>query len=331
MPLIECIPNISSAEPAVLDRVRQALHGPGVWLLHTDPGSGANRTVFTWVVEASRAIEVGCAFAEAVIQAIDMTRHKGAHPRIGALDVFPFVPIEGLDLEQTDVLARQVGRFIGEELGVPVYLYEHSASAEYRRGLAAIRKGGYERLPHKLADPAWQPDYGPAQFVPRSGATVLGARPFLVAYNLNLECTDLGKAKAIAHEVRSLGPCGPYRLPAARAIGWYIPEYGRCQVSMNLHRLEITGLASAFQTVSAVAAAHGTRVTGSELIGLVPKAALVQAGRELTAQPLLPEAEAIAEAIARLGLDELAPFLPAKRILEERLAVVQAAPSEYTP
>jgi glutamate formiminotransferase/formiminotetrahydrofolate cyclodeaminase len=289
------------------------------------------------VVEA--AVRAGKAAAEH----IDMTRHHGAHPRFGAMDVCPFVPVRDITMGEVADLAREAGRRLGEA-GLTVFLYEAAASALHRQNLAEVRAGEYEGLAAKLADPLWQPDFGPAGFQPRTGATAVGAREFLVAYNVNLNTTSTRRANAVAFDVRErgrvkrvgdpltgeivVGPGGepeyePGVLPGVKAIGWFIEEYGIAQVSMNLTDVAVTPIHVAFEAVADSAAARGMRVTGSEVVGMVPLRALLDAGRFYLARQHrsqgIPDEEVVHIAVRSLGLDEFAPFDPQERVIEWRL------------
>jgi glutamate formiminotransferase/formiminotetrahydrofolate cyclodeaminase len=318
--------------------------GAGVTLLDSDPGAATHRTVVTFVGAPEPVCEAAFRAIRMAGQLIDMRQHQGEHPRMGATDVCPLVPVSGCTLEDCARWATALGRRVGQELGIPVYLYEASATREERRNLATVRAGEYEGLGRKLADPQWQPDFGPAVFsedVQRSGATVIGAREFLVAWNINFNTTDKTLAHEVALTVRESGrfarnPDGtlkrdtngskvhqPGLLKSVKAVGWFIPEYRRAQLSMNLTSFRETPLARAFEVVEAEAAKLGLRVTGSELVGLVPLEALLEAGRHfLRKQGRLAaasEAELIRTATISLGLDELAPFVPEDKVVEYRV------------
>jgi glutamate formiminotransferase len=344
MRLVECVPNISEGRRReVYEAVAQAAAAVrGVTLLNVDPGAETNRTVITFVGAPEAVLEGAFALAAKAIELIDMTSHKGAHPRLGAVDVIPFVPVTGVAMDDCVELARRLGDRVGGELAIPVYLYEYAASSPSRRNLADIRGGEYEGLTEKLADPAWTPDFGPARFVPRSGATVIGARKFLVAYNVNLNTTDRRLANRVAFDVREKGRIKrdahgdpvldadgqPLREPgllrSVKAVGWTIPEYGCAQISINLTDLDVTPLHVAFDTCEERAHERGLRVTGSELVGLVPKAALLEAGRHYLlrmGRPSgVPDSVLLQVAIRTLGLSEVKPFDPDERIIEHRLS-----------
>ncbi len=344
MRLVECVPNISEGKkPEVYEKVAQAVTKvAGVTLLNVDAGAETNRTVITFVGEPEAVLEAAYHLAATAFELIDMRQHRGAHPRIGAVDVVPFVPISGVTLEECVALAKALGKRLADDFQVPVFLYEYAASAPYRRNLSDIRTGEYEGLPEKLKDPAWQPDFGPAEFNPKLGACVVGARKFLVAYNVNLNTTDKRLANRVALDVREKGRMKrdehgevirnekgepmyePGLLKSVKAVGWTIPEYGCAQVSMNLTDLDVTPLHVAFDTCEEKARERGLRVTGSELVGLVPKSALLEAGKHYLARMGksrgVPEEEIIHVAVRTLGLSEVKPFNPAERIIEYRLA-----------
>ncbi len=345
-PILECVPNFSEGrDMAVMAGITDAIESvEGVTLLDVDPGRATNRTVVTFVGPPEAVVEAAVRAGRASAELIDMARHHGEHPRFGAMDVCPLVPVSGITMDEAADHARELGRRLGEEAGLTVYLYERAASAPHRRNLAAVRAGEYEGLPAKLRDPEWRPDFGPAAFNARSGATAVGARDFLVAYNINLNTTSVRRANAIAFDVREKGrlkrngdpvtgdvvrgPDGepewtPGTLRAVKAIGWYIEEYGMAQISMNLTDISVTPIHIAFDEVVEKAAARGVRVTGSELVGLVPLRAMLDAGRHyLTKQRRshgVSDAELIKIAIKSLGLDDLEPFDPGARIIEYRL------------
>jgi len=343
MRLVECVPNISDGRrPEVYEAAaRAAASAPGVTLLNVDPGAETNRTVITFVGEPEAVLEGAFRLVARAVELIDMTSHHGAHPRMGAVDVVPFVPIAGVTMDECAALARRLGERIGAELQVPVYLYEFAASRPERRNLADIRNGEYEGLPQKLSDPHWAPDFGPAAFVPRSGATVVGARKFLVAFNVNLNTLDKRLANRVALDVREKGRLrrdehgqpihdehgnpvwDPGLLKSVKAVGWVIPEFECAQISMNLTDLDVTPLHVAFDTCDERARDRGLRVTGSELVGLVPKSALLDAGRHYLKQmgrsTGVPEAALVHVAMRSLGLSEVKRFDPTERVIEYRL------------
>jgi glutamate formiminotransferase/formiminotetrahydrofolate cyclodeaminase len=343
MRLVECVPNISEGRRAdVIDAVvKAAASAAGVTLLNVDPGAETNRTVITFVGEPDAVVEGAFRLTARALELIDMTAHRGAHPRIGAVDVVPFVPVSGVTMDDCVTLARRLGERVGSELGVPVFLYEYAAAKPSRRNLAEIRAGEYEGLADRLKDPEWQPDFGPATFVPRSGASVIGARKFLVAFNVNLNTRDKRLANRVALDVREKGRMRrddhgqplrdaqgdtlwePGLLKSVKAVGWVIPEFGCAQISMNLTDLDVTPLHVAFDTCDERARERGLRVTGSELVGLVPKSALLEAGRRylrLMGRSVgMPEGTLVHVAMRTLGLSEVKAFDPAERIIEYRL------------
>ena len=344
MRLVECVPNISEGRrPEIYDAVAAAAASvSGVTLLNVDPGADTNRTVITFVGDPEAVLEAAFQLVRKGVELIDMTRHRGAHPRIGAVDVVPFIPISGLTLDDCAELARRLGDRVGRELRVPVYLYEHACSAPHRRNLADIREGEYEGCAVKLKDERWKPDYGPNEFVPKSGAIVIGARKFLVAYNVNINTMDKRLANRVAFDVRERGRMKrdeegnpvldakgepvwePGILKSVKAVGWVIPEFGTAQISINLTDLDITPLHVAFDTCDERARDRGLRVTGSEIVGLVPLSVLLDAGRHYLAKmgrPTgVPESALVHTAIRTLGLSEVKPFDPKERVIEYRLA-----------
>jgi glutamate formiminotransferase/formiminotetrahydrofolate cyclodeaminase len=346
-PLLECVPNFSEGrDSAVIQQIAERLESvEGARLLSVEPGRATNRTVMTLVGPPEAVLEAAVRGARAASELIDMRRHQGEHPRFGALDVCPLVPIAGLTMNQTVDLAHRLGRRIGEELGIPVFLYEFAARDPRRRNLADVRAGEYEGLADKLARPEWRPDFGPAAFLPRTGATAVGARHFLVAYNVNLNTTSTRRANAIAFDVREKGRIKrapdpltgaivtdsagnpvwePGSLAAVKAIGWFIEEYGIAQVSMNLTDLARTPLHVAFDEVCRRAEARGVRVTGSEIVGLVPLEVMLDAGRHFLRKQRrstgVPDRELIRIAVRSLGLAELGPFDPDGKVIEYAVA-----------
>jgi len=342
--LVECVPNFSEGrDRAVIDAIAQALASvSGVKLLDVDPGADTNRTVYTLVGPPEGVAEAAFRGARKAAELIDMTAHKGAHPRMGALDVCPFIPVAEVTMAECADLARTVGRRIGDELQIPVYFYEHAALTKERRSLANIRAGEYEGLAEKLAQPAWAPDAGPSGFSARSGATVVGAREFLLAYNVNLNTRDRRLANEIALNLREGGRAKrdahgqilrdadgtsikvPGRLKAVRAIGWYIDEYRQAQVSINLLDYTTTPLHVVFETARAEADKLGLIVTGSELVGLTPLAPMLEAGRYFLRKQGksagVPERDLVDIALRSMGLNQVAPFDPAKKIIEYHFA-----------
>lgn len=338
--LVECVPNFSEGRNrAVIEAIADAIRGVAdVKLLDVDPGADTNRTVYTFVGPPEAVAEAAVKSAHRAYELIDMSKHHGAHPRIGAMDVCPIVPISEVTMDECVEIARGIGRRIGDELQVPVYFYEYAATSEERRSLAHVRTGEYEGLERKLQDPAWAPDAGPARFDPRFGAPVVGAREFLIAYNVNLNTRDRKLANDIALDIRENGRLkrdaqgnvvvdenghqvrDPGRLKAVRAIGWYIDQYRQAQVSINLINYKVTPLHGVFETVREEAEKRGLIVTGSELVGLMPLQPLLDAGRfyllKQGKSAGAPEREVVEVAIRSLGLDQLGPFDPEKKIIE---------------
>ena len=337
--LVECVPNFSEGrDKSVIDAIARAISGTsGVRLLDVDPGADTNRTVYTFVGASDAVSEAAFRGAVEASTLIDMTRHQGAHPRMGALDVCPIVPVSGVSMDRCVEVARALGRRIAEALALPVYFYEHAATRPERRNLADIRAGEYEALERKLADPAWAPDAGPALFNPKLGATAVGAREFLIAYNVNLNTREQKLANEVALNIREAGRLRrdakgevmrdagrdlrvPGRLKAVKAIGWYIEQYRQAQVSVNLLSFRTTPLHQVYETAREEAAKLGLVVTGSELVGLTPLEPLVEAGRYYLRKQGrstgLPERELVELAVQSLGLAQLSPFDPDKRIIE---------------
>jgi len=334
MKLIECVPNFSEGrDRAVIDAIAAEITATqGAVLLDVDPGAATNRTVVTFIGGPEAVEEAAFRAIKQAAATIDMTRHRGEHPRLGATDVCPFVPVAGATMEDCVAIARRLGKRVGEELGIPVYLYEAAATRPERRSLADIRNGEYEALPEKLKDAAFAPDFGPTRFNPRSGATVIGAREFLIAYNVNLNTRDKKLANAIAGAIREAGRLKrgaggatvnvPGLFKECRAVGWYIEEFGRAQVSINLTNYRVTPLHEVFDAVCLEAAKLGLRVTGSELVGLIPREALLAAGDHYLAKQGktngVPENERVHTAVLSLGLSELAEFEPNRKVIEYR-------------
>jgi len=340
--IVECVPNFSEGrDPSVIDAIAEEIRSTeDVMLLDVDPGKATNRTVYTFIGSPEAVVEAAFRAIKKASELIDMQKQKGEHPRIGAADVVPFVPVSGVTMEECVKLAHDLGKRVGEALKIPVYLYEEAATRPDRRNLAEIRKGEYEALPEKLKDPNWKPDYGPAEFNPHTGATVIGAREFLIAYNVNLNTRDRKLAQEIALNLRESGrakrdengsiirnPDGtavkvPGRLKAVKGVGWYIEEYGIAQVSYNLTNYKITPPHVVFEESQKEAEKLGVRVTGSELVGLIPLNALKEAGRYFLEKQGktggVPEEEIIHIAVKSLGLDELTPFDPKQKVIEYR-------------
>lgn len=341
--LIECVPNFSEGNDlGIIKQITNAIESvEGVKLLNVDPGKATNRTVVTFVGEPNAVIEAAFLAIQKAAELIDMSKHKGEHPRMGATDVCPLIPIAGISMEETAAYAQKLGERVGKELGIAVYLYEAAQSNPKRTNLSIIREGEYEGFFKKIKLPEWKPDFGPAEHSVKSGSTVIGARDFLVAYNVNLNTTSTRRANAIAFDVRENGrpkreghPITgkivvdengnqvniPGSLKSVKAIGWFIEEYGIAQVSMNLTNINITSMHVAFDEVCAKAQARGIRVTGSEIVGLVPLKAMLDAGKYFLEKQNrstgVSEKELIKIAIASLGLNELGPFNPDERIIE---------------
>jgi glutamate formiminotransferase / formiminotetrahydrofolate cyclodeaminase len=343
MQLVECVPNFSEGrDKNKIDQITNEIQSvSGVKLLHIDPGRDTNRTVVTFVGPPVDAAEAAFRAIARAAQVIDMSQHQGAHPRMGATDVCPFIPIRDTTMAECADLAHGLGKRVGEELGIPVYLYEEAASSPQRKNLADIRSGEYEGLSAKIADPEWKPDFGPAEFNPRSGATVIGAREFLIAYNVNLNTRDKRIANEIAASIRETGrpkkdndgnilrdAAGealriPGKFSACKAVGWYMPDFGRAQISINLVNYKMTPVHEVFDECCRLAESLGARVTGSELVGLIPLQAMLQAGRyylkKMGKSSGVPESELVHTAILSLGLDDLAPFDPRQKIIEYQI------------
>jgi glutamate formiminotransferase / formiminotetrahydrofolate cyclodeaminase len=341
--LVECVPNFSEGRDSTIIRaIADAISTVrGVRLLDVASGADTNRTVYTFVGTPDGVQDAAFQAAARASDLIDMSRHRGVHPRVGALDVCPIVPVSEITMQECIEIARALGRRIGDQLHIPVFLYEYAATSPGRRSLALIRAGEYEGLERKLNDPDWLPDFGPRTFNPRSGATVVGAREFLIAYNVNLNTRDRRLAREIAQTIRESGrhrrdelgevvldatgrPTRvPGRLPAVRAIGWFIEEYGQAQVSVNLTNYRVTPLHVVFETVREEAERLGLVVTGSELVGLIPLQPLLDAGefylRRQGRSTDVSERERVETAVRSLGLGQLSEFDPDKKIIEYQL------------
>jgi glutamate formiminotransferase/formiminotetrahydrofolate cyclodeaminase len=345
--LLECVPNFSEGNDMdIINQItRQIEEVEGVDLLDVDPGQATNRTVVTFVGTPDEVLEAAFRAVRKASELIDMSKHSGAHPRFGATDVCPLVPVSGLTMDDAVEYARKLAQRIGEELEIPIYCYEHAAYEEKRRNLAEVRSGEYEGLKDKLADPAWKPDFGPAQFNEKSGATAVGARDFLVAYNINLNTTSTRRANAVAFDIREKGRVKreggkltgkpvldengekvwiPGSLEKVKGIGWYIEEYGIAQISLNLTDISVTPVHVAFDEACKRAQARGIRVTGSELVGLIPLQGMLDAGkyflRKQNRSTGIPEKEIIKIAVKSLGLDDLYEFQPEEKIIEYKMA-----------
>ena len=344
--LVECVPNISEGNnQSVISKIVETVDKfPGVKLLNVDPGKATNRTVITFVGDAEVIVDAAFNLISKAKELIDMRNHSGEHPRMGAVDVCPLIPVSGITMDETIKLAHNLSKRVGNELSIPVYCYENAANEEKRKNLANCRSGEYEGLKNKLSDSSWKPDYGPDLFndeVEKSGATAISARDFLVAYNINLNTTSTRRANAVAFDLREAGRIkreggkltgkvlkdknnNPLRIPGyfknLKGIGWFIDEYGIAQISYNINNINTTPLHEVFDKTCERAQVRGMRVTGSELIGLVPKKVLLDAGKYYLAKQnrskAIPESQIIHIAVKSLGLDELSPFDPNSRIIE---------------
>lgn len=349
MKLVECVPNFSEGRnrekiSAITKEIKST---PQVNLLDVDPGESTNRTVVTFIGSPEGVKEAAFKAIKKAAEVLDMSKHKGAHSRIGATDVCPFVPVSGVTMEDCIQLAHELGERVAKELGIPVYLYEEAAQKPERENLANIRIGEYEGLPEKLKDPEWTPDYGKPVFNPKAGATVIGAREFLIAYNINLNTRDRRLAHEIALNLRERGRAKrdkdenivrdaegkvtkiPGKFKAVKAVGWYIEDYEIAQISINFINYKITPPHVVFDETIKEAEKLGLRVTGSELVGLIPKEALLMAGRHYLSKqgksPGVPEEELIKTAVSSLGLDDVAPFDPQKKIIEYQFKELESS------
>jgi glutamate formiminotransferase/formiminotetrahydrofolate cyclodeaminase len=352
--LIECVPNFSEGrDDNIIRQITDAIKTvDGVSLLDVDPGASTNRTVVTFVGSPDAAVEAAFRAIKKAAELVDMRKHKGAHPRMGATDVCPFIPVSNVTWEEAIDCANLLGKRVGEELKIPVYLYERAAKHKSRSNLSIIRAGEYEAFFEKIKQPEWKPDFGPAVFNEKTGATVIGVRDFLVAYNVNLNTKSVRRATSVAFDVREQGrvktedgtPSGkpvldsngePVRVPGVlkhvKAIGWFVKEYGIAQVSMNLTNIEETPLHVAFDACAEAAANRGLRVTGSEIVGMVPKKCLVDAGRYFLRRQRWSEGaseeELIDIAIRSMGLSELKPFDPKEKVIELKIESTEQKPS----
>ncbi len=344
--LIECVPNFSEGRDMnIIKQITDEIETvEGVKLLDVDPGAATNRTVVTFVGTPDEVVEAAFRAVKKASEVIDMSKHKGEHPRMGATDVCPLVPVAGITMEETVEYARKLAKRIGDELEIPVYCYENAAFTEERRNLANCRSGEYEGMPEKLADPHWKPDFGPARFNPKTGVTAVGARDFLVAFNVNLNTTSTRRANSVAFDVRERGRAKrednhvtgkivkdengntvmiPGSLKCVKGIGWFIEEYGIAQISMNLTNISITPVHIAFDETFRKAEERGIRVTGSELVGLIPLQAMLDAGKYFLRKQRrsvgVSEKELLKIAVKSMGLDDLKPFNPKEKIIEYML------------
>lgn len=346
--ILECVPNFSEGRDqrkikAISDSIESV---QGVQLLHIDIGVAVNRTVITFAGNPSSVVEAAFRAIETASEVIDMRDHLGTHPRMGATDVCPLIPLKDMTMEEAVSCSQKLAERVGNELNVPVYLYERSATAPHRQNLAMVRKGGYEGMEHKMQQKKWFPDYGPSKFNDKSGVTAIGARKLLVAYNINLNTKSVAKAHDIAYEIRESGKFVidpetgemtrdaegkaeriPGTLKAVKAIGWYIEEYKRAQISSNLTDIKQTPLHVVFEEVERLASALGLRVTGSEIVGMVPKIVLVEAGKHFLRKQHdyanYDEAELMEIAIISLGLNDVVKFDPELKVLEYLLGIDQ--------
>jgi glutamate formiminotransferase / formiminotetrahydrofolate cyclodeaminase len=348
--LIECVPNFSEGNNLqIVNQITDAISSvDGVKLLNVDPGKATNRTVVTLVGEPAAVVEAAFRGIQKAAELIDMSKHHGEHPRMGATDVCPFIPVANISMEETAAWSQKLAKRVGEELNIPVYLYEDAQSDKSRSNLSVIRAGEYEGFFKKIKEPQWKPDFGPAEFSAKSGGTVIGARDFLIAYNVNLNSKSVKRANSIAFDIREAGRIKtdekgkkvldeqgneiriPGSLKGVKAIGWYIEEYGQAQVSINITQFKETPLHIVFEECYKSAYNRGARVTGSELVGLVPLSAMLDAGRYfLNKQRLsagVSDDELIHIAVKSMGLDELGPFDPKQRIIEYVLNEGNTAP-----
>jgi glutamate formiminotransferase/formiminotetrahydrofolate cyclodeaminase len=337
--IIECVPNFSEGNDwHVIKQITDEIESvEGVRLLNVDPGKATNRTVVTFVGTPKAVVQAAFKAIKKAGELIDMGKHKGEHPRMGATDVCPLIPVANISMEETVAYAQELAKMVGEDLHIPVYLYEYAQPDKRRNNLSIIRAGEYEGFFRKIQLPEWKPDFGPQAFDAKRGGTVIGARDFLIAYNVNLNTTSVRRANAIAFDVREAGRTKkengknvldengkpvtiPGSLKSVKAIGWFIEEYGVAQISMNLTNIHVTPLHIAFDEVCKKADARGIRVTGSELVGLVPLQSMLDAGKYFLEKQKrstgVSEKELVRIAIVSLGLDELAPFKPEERVIE---------------
>lgn len=335
MQIIECVPNFSEGSDLnVIKQITDEIEAvEGARLLNVDPGKATNRTVVTFVGSPQAVVEAAFRAIKRAGELIDMSKHKGEHPRMGAADVCPLIPVSNISMEETAAWAQKLAKRVGEELLLPVYLYEFAQPNPERSNLSVIRAGEYEGFFKKIKLAEWKPDFGPAEFDAKRGATAIGARDFLVAYNVNLNTTSVRRANAIAFDIREAGRkvknekgeevVQPGSLKCVKAIGWYIEEYGIAQISINLTNINVTPMHIAFDEASRKAAARGIRVTGSELVGLIPLNAMLDAGKYFLEKQKrsvgVSEKELIRIAVISMGLDELAPFKPEEKIIEYML------------
>lgn len=324
--IVECVPNFSEGrDRETIEAIAAAIRDtPGCTLLDVDPGASTNRTVYTFVGDPDSIVEGALASARVAKDRIDMSKHKGEHPRFGAMDVCPFIPVSGVSMADCVEIAKRFASRAAEELEVPLYLYEEAAEADFRRKLPDVRQGEYEGLPKKLQDPKWKPDFGPAGFVPSWGATATGARKFLIAYNVNILGTS-NQAHRIALNLREAGrgPHEPGRLKDVKGMGWYVDEYNLAQVTVNLNNYQVTPMHVLFEEAKKEAALLGVAVAGSEIVGVVPLEAILQAADYYINKEnlfIIDEDQKVRLAIERLGLNSVAPFDPQEKIIEYAVA-----------
>ena len=337
--LVECVPNFSEGQnQETIEAISASIRSiSGVRLLNVEPDKDYNRTVVTFIGESEAVLETAFQATKTAAERIDMTKHKGEHPRIGAVDVVPFVPISGVTMNDCVQLANAFGKRVASELDIPIYLYEYASHARHRKNLSDIRKGEYEGLTEKLKDPEWMPDYGEPIFNPKSGATVTGARKILIAYNVNLKTQDVALAHEIALRIRESGRAMkdkfdnpvknekgetikiPGSLKSVKALGIFLERYKIAQVSINLVDFEITSLHEAYEEVKKQAQALDIDVTGSELVGLTPLPALLKAGTFYADNTSLSEQEYVSLAVEKLGLNQFEPFDTKKKIIEYQI------------
>lgn len=344
MKLIECVPNFSEGrDKSIIEAIASEIKKvPGVELLDIDPGEETNRTVMTMVGAPEAVAEAAFQAIKKAAELIDMTKHHGAHPRMGATDVCPFVPVAGVTMDECVAVAKAVSERVGKELGIPVYNYEYAATRVERKNLAEVRKGEYEGLASRVGDAYWTPDFGPDKFNARTGATVIGARDFLIAYNVNLNTRDTKLATKIAQRIREMGfperdaegklvkdadgnkVMIPGHFEAVKAVGWFIPEYGQAQISINLVNYKVSPPHEVFDKCCEIATELGLRVTGSEIVGLIPLDAMTTAGKHYLAKQGrltgVSEGDLVRMAIMSLGLDQLGKFDPHVKVIEYRIS-----------
>jgi glutamate formiminotransferase/formiminotetrahydrofolate cyclodeaminase len=340
--LIECVPNFSEGrDSAVIRAIADEIEKTdGIHLLGVDPGKATNRTVITFVGTPQQVVEAAFHGIKKAAELIDMSKHKGEHPRMGATDVVPMIPLSNMTVEETVKYANQLGNRVGTELGIPVYMYEYAQANEARNNLSVIREGEYEGFFKKIKDKKWKPDFGPTKLPVRSGATVIGVRDFLVAYNVNLNTTSVRRANSVAFDIRERGreitdekgikKHIPGTLKAVKAIGWYIEEYEQAQVSINLTNLQITPVHIAYEEACKSALNRGMHVTGSEIVGLIPLQSMLDAGafylKKQNRSAGVSEAELVNMAIKSLGLNDVTRFEPEKKIIEYSMKKAAASP-----